>query len=505
MKIPFIISITTFTFASCLFSYGDAYQMSDTEKKFIQNIEEAISKGAKNYHKSLPYAAECGYVNTVKKLLDAGVDVNVSDYTKATALHKAASRGRLEVVKVLIQAGADVNAETNRGYSPLELASENGHLEIVKTLIQAGADANKMQNALKLASKNGHTEIVKIFDPLNQNTQINETKIQDQQLSDAEKEYIKIVDGFISSPGFTTRKNSSLCYKYLSNAAEKGYAYAIKRLLDAGVDVNLSDRNNVTALHHAASPGHLEVVKVLIQAGANVNAAKYCGDTPLHYAAQRGHIDVVKELIQSGAGANYLASGGKKPSEWAKEKGHHEIVQFLAPYTIDLCDPLALVDSMGKGHWRDIDAIFQAKSKRIKHFPEYITINTTTKYGTSALHKAAENGHVETVDYLVQNKANVNILDFLNMTPLHSAATMGHSDIISTLLEAGANINAVSTTGNTALILAATHGHVEAVKTLILAGADVNMTNMFGYTALHQAKRKGHTEVVNILTEAGAK
>ena len=46
----------------------------------------------------------------------------------------------MEVVKKLIQAGRDVNEQNGSGFTPLHAASENGHVEVITALLAAGAD-----------------------------------------------------------------------------------------------------------------------------------------------------------------------------------------------------------------------------------------------------------------------------------------------------------------------------------------------------------------------------
>jgi hypothetical protein len=94
----------------------------------------------------------------------------------------------------------------------------------------------------------------------------------------------------------------------LQDAARKGDAAAVKKLLDEGVDVNTKFRYNATALFYACDHGHLEVVKVLLDRGAEVNLKDtYYGFTPLALAtgpAQKKkpeHTEIAKLLIAKGA------------------------------------------------------------------------------------------------------------------------------------------------------------------------------------------------------------
>lgn len=94
----------------------------------------------------------------------------------------------------------------------------------------------------------------------------------------------------------------------LQDAARKGDAVAVKKLLDEGVDVNTKFRYNATALFYACDHGHLEVVKVLLDRGADMSIKDtFYGFTPLALAtgpAQKKkpeHTQIAKLLIQKGA------------------------------------------------------------------------------------------------------------------------------------------------------------------------------------------------------------
>jgi hypothetical protein len=98
------------------------------------------------------------------------------------------------------------------------------------------------------------------------------------------------------------------------DAARKGDAAAVKKLLDEGVDVNTKFRYNATALFYACDHGHVEVVKVLLDRGADLTVKDtYYGFTPLALAvgpAQKKkpeHTEIAKLLIAKGAPGKEMA------------------------------------------------------------------------------------------------------------------------------------------------------------------------------------------------------
>ena len=120
------------------------------------------------------------------------------------------------------------------------------------------------------------------------------------------------------------------------------------------------------------------------------------------------------------------------------------------------------------------------------------------------LHWASQHGHVEVVQTLIDNGANVNARDVFGRTPLHLA--VGHPAIIALLLEAGANVDARDSLSNTPLHRAVPS--IESVDALISAGANVRAENTSGNTALDIAMRYGNSRrsvaIVQRLVEAGA-
>ena len=106
---------------------------------------------------------------------------------------------------------------------------------------------------------------------------------------------------------------------------------------------------------------------------------------------------------------------------------------------------------------------------------------------------------------LLKAHANVNAKQgFAKPTALMLAAEQGHLDVVQALLDAGADLNAGKGEWGTALMKAAQNGHLGVVRALIAAKADVNAADQQGTTALMAATRIGYKQIVQALVEGNA-
>jgi len=75
----------------------------------------------------------------------------------------------------------------------------------------------------------------------------------------------------------------------------------VKKLIEQGANVNMTDDSGFTSLHYASREGNVEIVRLLLQKGANTNNQNKIGFTALHYAVMNGNIDIASLLLKKGA------------------------------------------------------------------------------------------------------------------------------------------------------------------------------------------------------------
>lgn len=251
-----------------------------------------------------------GDIDEIKRLIKAGVDVNVSNIKGDFPLAIASEKRNKAIVELLLNNGADPNINDGE---PLISAILGGDFDIIEMLINAGANVNEHKNSrwkspLLLASEYSNDTAVKM----------------------------------LLEKGANPNNDTSL-----AEAVSRGEIDIVKMLLDAGVDVNKKNIDGVGgdvgyALSNAVKNCNYPIASLLIDRGANleiqdVRMEYYLGSspkiiiqgTPLHYASYFGCNDIVKLLLKSGSHIDVKNQFNKTPMDIAKSKKHSLIVESL--------------------------------------------------------------------------------------------------------------------------------------------------------------------------------
>ena len=129
-------------------------------------------------------------------------------------------------------------------------------------------------------------------------------------------------------------------------------------------------------------------------------------------------------------------------------------------------------------------------------------INKFSDDGFTALGLACYFGKEEVARYLVLKGAEVNLpsQNGFNVFPLHSAVAGNFIGISKMLIENGAEVNVVQQSGLTPLHSAAQNGNIELIILLLEKGANVDIRMEGGKLAADLAEEKGYHEIAEILS-----
>jgi ankyrin repeat protein len=113
--------------------------------------------------------------------------------------------------------------------------------------------------------------------------------------------------------------------------------------------------------------------------------------------------------------------------------------------------------------------------------------------------RAAREGKLEAVESFLHAGMKPDVADADGNTALMLAAEAGHGHVVQFLIQQRANVNAARWDGDTPLIVAARQGDREAVRALLEAGADPEARNTQDLTPLAEATLEGRAAAVEVL------
>jgi ankyrin repeat protein len=140
---------------------------------------------------------------------------------------------------------------------------------------------------------------------------------------------------------------------------------------------------------------------------------------------------------------------------------------------------------------------------RILKSPERFAILSEWRAKGAALVCAARQRQIKAIKILLQAGVDVNELANKSSggecTALHEAAEKGHLDAASFLIEHGADVNARDWTGQTVLEVAAWTGQLQMVRFLLIRGANIQAKNLIA-----NAAESNNADLVRFLLDRGA-
>jgi hypothetical protein len=109
---------------------------------------------------------------------------------------------------------------------------------------------------------------------------------------------------------------------------------------------------------------------------------------------------------------------------------------------------------------------------------QYSDLNEITNEGDTVLTLSCYCGHIEIVEWLLDNGASLNQHNLSGLSPLISATNGGHANVCEMLIKRGSNIEEKDNYGHTSLLLAVRRNSIETVKILAAYGSNFKeMTN----------------------------
>jgi ankyrin repeat protein len=483
---------------------GDAAEV----RRLVQagaDVNAAQADGATPLH----WAAYHGDVSMALLLLEAGADVAAANRNGSTPMWLAASQGDAAVIEALLENGADANEALPLGRRPLMLAARSGSVAAVRVLLERGADLNAKEDArgttaLMQAADQGHADVVAVLvehgadvaaasAPVLRDGRTAALGKSDDPRAAVRRQVIAILCDQ------ETPDLSALREVIAESTEDAVLAAAAEQASGGGDPCNLQrdalgfviaeggrrsraprepDGGELTPLVYAARTGSIDAARVLLDAGANVNQLTRYGWSPLLAATQNRNYQMGKFLIERGADVNLANKGGWTPLYLATDNRNLEGGDY--PTRSPDMDHLQFIELL-------LDAGADPNAQLIES-TETRTVFTNQwldEEGATAFLRASQSGDVELMRLLLEHGADPHIYTKLGVTPLAVAAGIGWVE----------GVTSEHSREQT----------VEAVRMLLELGIDPNFQADTGRVALHGAAHKGATEDVRVIVAAGAR
>ncbi|OZC10869.1 hypothetical protein X798_02013 [Onchocerca flexuosa] len=237
---------------------------------------------------------------------------------------------------------------------------------------------------------------------------------------------------------------------------------SVSFLVRHGADVNCSDSDNNTALHHAVIVNNDQIIRLLLNTHrCNLRATNILGQIPLTLTVKFTHVSdqcaccILDFLYAEHFCQTKSLNGTFVPQASLPQNGLSQSV-FAMSGNVQQFDP----------------SLKQAGS----YFDDY-----------------------DFSHEILSEKNDPTLIDIFGRTPLHYAALNRRVNLLLLLYRFGLELNTKDSKGETPLYLAAREGHLDVVDLLLSSGAKSKISDQLGRTPLDVANERGHYLVVEFL------
>lgn len=338
-------------------------------------------------------------IDKIQKYVKKGVNINEQDDKGRTILFSLANRKKYDALKILLDLGIDLYKEDKLGKTVLSEACEKYDLMMVRFFLDNGYDINRKNS-------------------------LGRTILQDNVLLGNEKVF-QILLNYDLDFDVEDKEGKTVLF----DAVENGNIDILKRVIEKVSSLNTTDNLGQTVLFKAILKDDLRIALILISSGIDVNVIDKTGQNVLFNTIIQGRKNqiILKHLLNKGIDINIVDNRDRTIID--------EIFYIitLQKYDKDLDDKRYSLISEKDDYLSLALEILEAGFR----------VDTTDKFGKTALQKEIEKRNFANAEFLINCGANINIFDETGRSLVHVEILKGYSNnrAIDFLISKGANLN----------------------------------------------------------------
>lgn len=485
-----------------------------------ETLKILIEKGLNPYERSsiestiLHCACQNGKLETFHYIVKTYPDLLRKKYnnsTQGTLLHRTAEGGNIEMLKMLVDKGKNIFCRTIDGKTVLHKACKDGRFDMSKYLIEIYPELlwlsdSEGRSPIHDAGLGGNVEIFELL----KNKGLNVNSVADDGKSSL---HYACSNGRVKLCKHLAREYSELLtvrdkmgLLAIHEAAWSGIVELFKFLVEVmnDTDIRVKTFDGRTVLHQSADGGRLEMSKYLLDKEPSLlYEVDDEGMTVLHRAALGGNTRLFKVLVNKGLRATEKTKNGQSVLHLACKQGKLLMSSYLIAEFMHL-----LYDLDKEGNTVSHSAAYSGNTQLLTLLHQYnVDIYAKSDKGETPLHTASAQSKIALCRYLLSTDENNVLLsskDKNDVSVLHSAAAGGYIDLFNLYIDAGLHVRDFTSEGKSVLSYAARHCRIDMCKYIIEKYVDLlcHVDNL-GETVLHDAAWGGNSEVLEIFISRG--